>query len=253
MGIWEVAYPDRRFAGFTQVDGTVHFLSRAQAMALAARRVLDIGCGRGCMASDPSPFRRQMRDFRRGDRHVLGIDVDPDARANTALDEFRLIADSERWPVEDMSIDFAMSDNVLEHVNDPTAYFREVSRVLRPGGMFIARTPNALSYPVLCSRMIPNAWHARVLSGIGALKSRTQADVFPTVYRANSRRATLRLLASAGLAGCAYTIEGEPAYVQFSSLAFRLMSKVHAVMPPLFRSTLIIMAQKPIGPREADA
>ena len=56
------------------------------------------------------------------------------------IDEFRLIGPDGRWPLDDASVDLAVSDFVLEHVTEPEAFVAELARVLRPGGMYIART-----------------------------------------------------------------------------------------------------------------
>jgi SAM-dependent methyltransferase len=53
-------------------------------------------------------------------------------------------------PLENASVDLAYSVEVLEHLEDQFLFFREVHRVLRPGGRFILTTPNVLS---LTSRM----------------------------------------------------------------------------------------------------
>jgi ubiquinone/menaquinone biosynthesis C-methylase UbiE len=52
---------------------------------------------------------------------------------------------AEALPFEDESIDFAFATSVLEHVDDPMLVFREVQRVLRPGGGFYFTTTSALS------------------------------------------------------------------------------------------------------------
>lgn len=46
------------------------------------------------------------------------------------------------WPLEDDSVDFAFAIEVIEHVENPRHFVREVSRVLRPGGFGFLSTPN---------------------------------------------------------------------------------------------------------------
>jgi SAM-dependent methyltransferase len=48
-------------------------------------------------------------------------------------------------PLADQSVDLAYSVEVLEHLEDQFLFFREVHRVLRPGGRFVLTTPNVLS------------------------------------------------------------------------------------------------------------
>lgn len=237
------AYPEVGFGGFSRVDSTVHLMTRVHALAGDATTVLDVGCGRGCGAEDGSRFRRSLRDLRRAGRTVIGIDVDREAAANPFIDEFRLIGGDGRWPIDDGSIGLAVCDYVLEHLRDPRGFFAELARTLRPGGAFVARTPSVWSYPVVASRLLPNSLHAAVLRL--AQRGRQERDVFPTFYRANSRRRLNGLVRGSGLVGCCYAVEAEPSYMQFSSLAFRVMCGVHQVLPEQFRSTLIVLARKP--------
>ena len=55
----------------------------------------------------------------------------------------------------DGSFDFAVSFQVIEHIERDVDFVREVSRVLRDGGSFIVSTPNA---PMSLTR---NPWHVR--------------------------------------------------------------------------------------------
>ena len=48
----------------------------------------------------------------------------------------------EQIPLRDASLDLVSANMVLEHLADPLAVFREIARVLRPGGHFIFVTPN---------------------------------------------------------------------------------------------------------------
>jgi SAM-dependent methyltransferase len=239
----ERVYPELPFGGFSRVDGTIPLLSRAHALAEGAKVVLEIGCGRGKARDDSSNYRRKLHDFRAPGRTVIGIDVDPVAATNPLIDEYRRIGSDFKWPVEDASIDFAFSDYVLEHVGNPEAYFAELRRVLKPGGYFLARTPSKFSYIAVAARLIPNSLHARVLGK--AQLDRKEEDVFPTVYRANSKRQLNRLIRGASLVGTVYSVECEPWYMTFSRIAFRVMSVVHRVLPGFLHSTLIVLARKP--------
>ncbi len=108
-------------------------------IALASIRpgetVLDLGSGAGFDA-----FLAAARVGPTG--RVIGVDMTPEmvekARANAAAGgyanvEFRL-GDIESLPVDDASIDLAISNCVLNLVPDKARAFREVVRVLKPGG-----------------------------------------------------------------------------------------------------------------------
>ncbi len=100
--------------------------------------VLDLGSGAGldCFlaARDVGPAGR-----------VIGVDMTPDmlarARANAAKVgytnvEFRE-GEIERLPVEDNSVDLVMSNCVINLSPDKPQVFREIHRVLKPGGRMV--------------------------------------------------------------------------------------------------------------------
>ena len=247
LGARKKLYPEMAFGGFTRLDGTIRFCSRVQALLPESGTVLDVGCGRASRQADPSPYRAGLQDFRAPGRTVIGIDVDPGASDNPFVDEFRLIDDTERWPVESDSVDLIYSDYVLEHVDDPVTFFREVARVTRAGGYACFRTPNAWSYISLAARLVPNRRHADVVSKVSTQSEREERDVFPTVYRANRPRTIRKLLDEAGFDSVVFAMESEPGYLDFSSLAYRLGALLHAVLPPAFQSTLVAFACKRAG------
>ena len=101
----------------------------------AGEVVLDIGSGAGidCLiaAEKTGPTGR-----------VIGLDMTPEmierARQNAREAgvgnvEFRL-GDAEKMPVEDGSVDWVISNCVINLSPDKPAVFREIARVLRPGG-----------------------------------------------------------------------------------------------------------------------
>jgi 2-polyprenyl-3-methyl-5-hydroxy-6-metoxy-1,4-benzoquinol methylase len=46
------------------------------------------------------------------------------------------------WPLESASVDFAFSTEVIEHVENPRHFLREMMRVTKPGGHLFVSTPN---------------------------------------------------------------------------------------------------------------
>ena len=228
-------YPEARFGGFSDVDGTVHFYTRVQAllaqMGPSAVVALDIGCGRGVHGEDAVPYRRDLTRLRGRCAKVIGIDVDPAGRENPLVDEFRLIENVNRWPVQDASVDFAVADTVLEHVEDPDAFFSEARRVLKVGGVLAVRTPNVMSYIGLVSSLVPNRLHARVLKKAQA--GRKEEDVFPTLYRCNTRGRLRRTMRQHGFDPCVYGYEAEPSYFNFSRVLYAL-GVLHQKFAPNF-------------------
>lgn len=235
-------YPEVLFGGFTRYDGTISFYQRVKALASKESSVLDIGCGRGAQAEDECEYRRDLRNLQGEGRRVLGIDVDPHAKANSFIDEFRLIEDVANWPIADASIDLALSDFVLEHLEEPPVFFCELHRVVKPGGFVCFRTPNRKSYVSIASRLTPNRFHARVASSVQG--DRKHEDVFPTYYRCNTRRRITGLLKEHGFDACIHTINGEPSYLRFSNLAYRIGAWMHRLTPPMWAVNFLVYARK---------
>jgi SAM-dependent methyltransferase len=215
-------HPESSFGGFTDIDGAITFYARVRELLPADGVALDIGCGRGTQDDDPVGVRRDLRVLRGHCAKVIGIDVDPVGAENRFIDEFRLISpDGDfRWPVEDESIDLALADFVVEHVADPDAFFAEAARVVKPGGVICIRTINVHSYLGVASRAIPSRLHVSALRR--AQPDRKSEDVFPTVYRCNTRARLRRALEEHGFDAAVYASEDEPSYLTFSAGAYRL-------------------------------
>jgi SAM-dependent methyltransferase len=100
--------------------------------------VLDLGSGAGF---DAFLAAREVG----AEGRVIGVDMTPDmlerARRNAAADghanvEFRA-GRIEALPVADASVDVVISNCVINLVPDKAAVYREIARVLRPGGRFV--------------------------------------------------------------------------------------------------------------------
>lgn len=98
----------------------------------SATRILDFGCGTGTMLA-------HLRRF----GYVEGIDADERAVGFCrARGEERVhLLPSGALPYPDDSFDLITALDVLEHIEDDCGTLRELARVLRPGGTFLATVP----------------------------------------------------------------------------------------------------------------
>jgi SAM-dependent methyltransferase len=170
--------------------------------------VLDLGAGSGIL--------KEM-NFRGAAGRVCGLDPGTSVLTNSHLDEAKVgYGESIPWPEQTFDVVFA--NNVLEHLSDPEAVFREVLRVLKAGGFFLAKTPNRFHYVTAVAQLTPTSFHKylnRRLSG------RNHAHTFKTYYRVNSGSAIAGLAKKCGFrVTCLERIEGRPEYLRFSVLTY---------------------------------
>lgn len=235
MTLEEDFYPESRFGGFTDIDGTIAFYLRVNALLKSSDVLLEVGCGRAAFKEDPVAIRREMRIFKGKVKRVIGIDTDTDAQQNPYLDEFKLL-EGNNWPIESNSINCIVCDYVLEHLPDPEAFFAETQRVLVNGGYLCIRTTNAWSYVALAARMVPNKHHSKVLNVVQA--SRKVQDVFPVEYKCNNVWRVRSALSRHGFEGSAYCYEAEPSYLSFSRLAYFIGVLHQRFSPRLFKPAI---------------
>ncbi|GJF00389.1 S-adenosyl-L-methionine-dependent methyltransferase [Phanerochaete sordida] len=105
-------------------------------------KILDVGCGPGSITIDLA------RHVPRG--HVTGVDTDAasetlaKARAQAAQEgvtnvEFA-VADAFTLPFADGTFDAVHAHQVIQYVDDPVRFLREMRRVAKPGGVIAVRT-----------------------------------------------------------------------------------------------------------------
>ena len=118
----------------------------------SGHRLLDVGCGDGYLTTK----------FARHARQVTGIDPDTamltDARTLHAEPNVEYDAGSaEKLPYADASFDRVVAVSVVEHFDSPEGGLKEMSRVLKPGGVL------AISVDSLLPENSPEdfrRWHA---------------------------------------------------------------------------------------------
>ena len=237
-------YPETSFGEFSDIDFAVTFFNRVNALIDPTSIVLDFGCGRGVHENDPSKYRRDIQILKGKVQRVIGVDVDEEASSNPYIDEFHLLA-STSLPLEDASVDICISRSVVEHLEDPAAFFEEMKRVIRPGGYLCIVTPNKRSYFGIASRLIPNSIHSTVLKRVMPSSFRDDEDVFPTLYRCNTINEMKKILTQNEFAEhVVYGYEGEPQYLSFSSLAYRIGILHQKVAPHFIKPVMFVFAKR---------
>jgi len=101
------------------------------------KRVLDIGCGRGRIAMHAAEVT---------DAHVSGINIDPSQIANAKYYakriglqdqvDFQLSSLNQLLPFPDEAFDASYEVQAFTYAKDKVAVFKEIYRVLKPGGKF---------------------------------------------------------------------------------------------------------------------
>jgi SAM-dependent methyltransferase len=191
------------------------FREIARSAAPVNGRVLDVGTGRKDFPLDPAPGLE-----------LFGVDPDVGAITRHETLTFRAAARGERLPFRDASFDLICSAWVLEHLDAPRAFVREVARVLRPGGGFAFVTPNAWSPVTWVIRAIPNGLHPRIMRWH---QGRDARDTYPVRYRINTPRTVDRIAAEAGLSREQLVLNGDPTYLALGERSFRAWAALERV------------------------
>jgi ubiquinone/menaquinone biosynthesis C-methylase UbiE len=173
-------------------------------------------------------------------RKVIAADVDEAVLSNRASDQ-QLVIQNGVLALEQKSIDLVVADWVLEHISDPKKFVDQVSRVLKSGGWFCARTPHKFSYLVLAASLIPNSQHAKALARIQP--DREEVDIFPTAYKMNTPSQIHNYFA--GWDNRSFVFRADPAYYFGSRLMYSLQAVVQRLMPEAFSGNLFVFVQKP--------
>jgi len=159
--------------------------------------ILDAGCGQAGIVARAH-----------GAARAVGIDATFDGYRD-AVDLSDLVCgDLQALPFADGAFTLIASSWVLEHIEQPARAFAEFARVLAPGGRLVFLTPNAHNYVTVANRLAP-----------GHLQK-----TFRTYYRANTRATLDRLLTAAGFECEAFHFVGDPTYIAFNELGYRLGS-----------------------------
>ena len=246
---WQRSYLDRWYSRADGwVDGTTKFHAICRD-ALEGRgphpSLLEVGSG------PPNPSSEFFSTLGR----LTGVDTDPVIMRNPAVSEAHVVT-GETLPFEDCTFDACFSNWVLEHIPNPEAHLAEVNRVLKPGGRYVARTPNRYHYVSLVAAATPQWFHALVANRLRALPEDAH-EPWQTFYRLNTRKAVRRTAVRSGFVVDAIRVlESEPSYGMASKplfLAFMLYERLVNATSRLewLRHSMIVVLQKPPDGSEA--
>jgi SAM-dependent methyltransferase len=192
------------YADFGDRWDIARFRDEALALIEPGMTILDLGAGRGALPE---------LNFKGSGARIWGADIDPIVTENPHLDRAFVTGTAELTGIPDAAVDLMLCCSVLEHVAEPEALLREIHRVLKPGGRFLAKTPNRFHYMPLIASVTPTWFHKTY----NRWRGREEVDTFPTRYRLNSRSAVARHAATAGLeAERLWTVEGRPEYLRLT-------------------------------------
>lgn len=111
--------------------------------------LLDVGCWKG----DKTILYSEAGEA----KNILGIEPIKSAAKSAnekGIKTYHVFADSEKWPIDDESVDVVVSSEVIEHLVNVDFYFQEAHRVLKKGGIMINTTNNLASFHNIFSLLL---------------------------------------------------------------------------------------------------
>ena len=227
--------------GFTENDGTIDFYLRINSLIESTWTVLDLGAGRAAWYEDDNcKTRRDIRTLKGKVKQLIAADVDEVVLDNRSSDKQIIIKDG-KLDIEPNSVDLIVADYVLEHIDNPTEFFKQISDCLKSGGWFCARTPHKYSYVTLIASLVKNSLHSKLLSFVQP--DRKEMDVFPTRYKLNQMKDIKSTFSD--WENSSFIYRAEPAYYFGNKLVFKVQSLLHRLIPAFACGNLFVFVRKP--------
>jgi len=211
-------------------------------------RWLDAGCGWRLLGKDLEALENELVSRA---QLVVGVDLDLSHLRKHVNISRRICASLNSLPFSDASFDLVTCNMVVEHLPAPLTAFREMARVLVPGGTIMVHTPNTRSYlvfaSILAKKLLPRSMILKLIHD-----NRAKDDIYPTYYRANNTRALRKLGKSVNLQPefVHFLTHPRPYTRFFAPAAFLELLIMRATMTHLFHhfgtTILMVFRKQPI-------
>ena len=153
--------------------------------------VLDVGCGQGAYSALCGTTGA----------HIISADIDADNVAEagrrvaetTARAFTPIVGDANPLPLENESVTKVISTEVVEHVDDPAVFLRELVRVGRSGARYLLAVPDALQEGIQ-RQVAPPEFFVKPKPGEGAIRGLSSGHL-----RTIGRDEFERMVTAAGL------------------------------------------------------
>lgn len=139
-----------RESGGTSADAIYQTVAQLVHDNNVSGHLYDIGCGTGAL-------RAFVGSWCSG---YTGVDAVPYDLFPPDVQFLCANLDATRWPIADGVSDITVSVETIEHLENPRAFFRELTRITRPGGLIVVTTPNQLSLLSKLTFVVNNQFNA---------------------------------------------------------------------------------------------
>jgi ubiquinone/menaquinone biosynthesis C-methylase UbiE len=206
--------------------------------------VVDMGGGKQChYAQSLTPDRRPL---------LIAVDIEEESVQENEDVDARVVADLSRGiPMASESADLVTSRVTIEHLPDLEKFFREVRRVLRPGGYSVHMFPGRYSSFATISRLLGDRMSRNVLF---FLRPKTKGTCgYRAFYDRTNYSAVRRMHAKLGLDVQSVEVAFHASdYYTFFLPFFLLSASYETIISWLgvknLAAYLLVVARKPVAP-----
>ncbi len=149
MGILQTAERSSHLDPSENVIFQRHLIAYKEAAKFISGTVLEVGSGVGYGIMELAP---------KADNYIAVDKYDTEISDKLSLENNITFIKTEVPPlkgIKDNSVDFVVTFQVIEHIEDDKMFLQEIYRVLKPGGKMILTTPNSIM------SLTRNPWHTR--------------------------------------------------------------------------------------------
>jgi SAM-dependent methyltransferase len=128
--------------------------------------ILDVGCATGAL----------LETLRNRGWETTGVEICIPAQAYARqvrnLDVHALPLEADQFP--NHTFDVVLASHLIEHLNDPLGFVKEVHRILVPGGCFLLTTPNIGGFQ---ARLFKNRWRSAIFDHLFLFSIKTLSQL----------------------------------------------------------------------------